>query len=235
MATTRQSIKQVLGERLRIESVRDVVLIGSASYAPELARDLDVVATAERLDEVRVALENALENTAKLPVDLILRQPGEEVGNLALAILAGEILAEGSETIKEARMSFNNAGGAQNSFKQAEACLRVADKNLAWVDEEADPRCTHRGPLLSRADDERLEQGRQSPSTPICRSVPRHDGDAAHPVRLRRQDSTGASSSRIRGVEGAGARLCGRAAGTRHGTDDAARAAKTAAAPRTRN
>ncbi len=131
--------REALALALADAPVRDAVLIGSAAYAPAAARDLDIVITLQQPDQLRGALQDALEDATGRRVDLILRRPHEDVGSLALAILAGEVIAGHGETIQEALVFFEEAGGVENSFKQAEACFLVAQTNLQWAMQQPDP------------------------------------------------------------------------------------------------
>jgi predicted nucleotidyltransferase len=133
------AVKLALARALRDAPIRDAVLIGSSVYAPDLARDIDVVVTAEQPKQVQDALRSLLEDAAGRSVDLIVRTSGEDVGNLALAIRAGEILAGEGETIREANMSFEHSGGAENSFKQAKVCLELADELFQAAARRTDP------------------------------------------------------------------------------------------------
>jgi len=112
---------------------RDAVLIGSAVYAPELAKDYDVVVTTETASDDRDGLwsmlVDALEKSVGNRVDVVLRQPGDRMGQLALGILAGQVVLGGGLTVAEARSFYEEAGGVAHSFDEAESCIRVADRN----------------------------------------------------------------------------------------------------------
>ncbi len=138
-------IVQVLANTIRAldPQVRDAVLIGSAVYAPDLAQDYDVVVTSnsprENREELFGSLLDAFGKVSKENVDLILRFPGDHIGNLALAILAGRVILGNSETIVEARRFFEEGGGAMNSFSQAESAIRTAGSFLKMAEIEKDP------------------------------------------------------------------------------------------------
>ena len=112
---------------------RDAVLIGSSVYAPELARDYDLVVTTRssgaQRDGLWSAMLDALEQGTGRAVDLILREPGERIDGLALAVLAGRVVLGHGETVQEARSFFEEAGGMAHSFAEAESCLEAADDN----------------------------------------------------------------------------------------------------------
>lgn len=123
--------------------VRDAVLIGSTVYAPTTAHDIDLVVTSmvpvETIADLTSDLRDALGKTAHRPVDVILRSPGDEIPGLALAILAGVPLCGHGETMEEARIFYEKAGGIMASFKQAEAALAYAEENLISARAKTDP------------------------------------------------------------------------------------------------
>ncbi|MDA8333376.1 MAG: hypothetical protein M0Z41_00030, partial [Peptococcaceae bacterium] len=122
--------------------VRDVILIGSAVYAPDLARDYDLVVTTRSdrdTSSLFDQLSDALSHIADKPVDIILRQPGEEIRSLALGILAGCVLSGDGDTVEEAKTSFEKGCGVMASFVEAEAHLRAAVRNLDEAERLTDP------------------------------------------------------------------------------------------------
>lgn len=123
--------------------IRDAVLIGSAVYAPESARDYDMVVTTTAPPEAREqlfeALAEALSKNSDKNVDLVLRRPGDEIRGLALGILAGRVLLGNGETIEEARAFYREAGGLMNSFEEAALCLEDADANFHSASKAAKP------------------------------------------------------------------------------------------------
>jgi hypothetical protein len=128
-------ILQLLVDTARTKDplIRDMVLIGSAVYAPEFAGDYDVVITSnaapERRDELFGMLFDALGEVAN--VDVILRFAGDRIGDLARAILAGRILFGGGEIMAEARRYFDEQGGVAQSLKGALAAEKVGEYTLA--------------------------------------------------------------------------------------------------------
>ncbi|MDA8064086.1 MAG: hypothetical protein M0031_01090 [Thermaerobacter sp.] len=131
-APEREMVLRALADTVRAvePQVRDVVLIGSAVYAPDLARDYDLVVTTRTADADDALFDRLLDATnaaADKAVDVIVRRPGGKIGNLAGAILAGRVLLGGMETIAEARVFFEEGGGAMNSFEQADAALINAE------------------------------------------------------------------------------------------------------------
>ncbi len=123
--------------------VRDMVLIGSAVYAPDLARDYDVVVTSnsppEKRDDLFGALLAALNEVSDKNVDVILRFTGDRIGDIARAILAGCVLFGNGETITEARRFFEDGGGTVNSFNQAESAVKNASFLLNNAELTKDP------------------------------------------------------------------------------------------------
>ncbi len=119
--------------------VRDVVLIGSAVYAPELARDYDLVVTTESReaeDELRNRLWDVLGDVSGKSVDLILRHPGEEISRgIACGILSGWILYGQRGIAGEARHYFEEGGGAVASFDEAKMKIMVADDTFKRAEE----------------------------------------------------------------------------------------------------
>ena len=106
------------------DGIRDAVLIGSAVYAPDLARDYDVVLTVVGARErVRRKLAAALGET----VDLIVRHPGDDLGGLALAVVAGRVLAGQGQTMAEAEDRFAQRGDwRMASFDEAVSHLAAS-------------------------------------------------------------------------------------------------------------
>jgi len=82
--------------------IRDIVLFGSMVYAPELARDVDVLITTRNKKDTEVYWDAA----ADLPWDLdcIVRRPGEPMSaDVASSVSAWRAVLHGNgETIKEA-------------------------------------------------------------------------------------------------------------------------------------
>ncbi len=112
--------------------IRDAVLIGSAVYAPDLARDWDVVVTSTAAADahVRGRLAEALGAAAE-NLDIIVRHPGEPIGDLAPAIVAGRVLFGTGETMREAALCLSQRGDrAIASFDEAMSQLTAARSYL---------------------------------------------------------------------------------------------------------
>jgi hypothetical protein len=116
-------------------AARDAVLIGSAIYAPEQARDYDIVVTstvpAEARDQIRRGITAALEEQTDKEIDLVLRAPGDPIQGLARGILAGAVIFGAGETMNEASGFLEREGDwILNSFEEASAYLQSARENL---------------------------------------------------------------------------------------------------------
>ncbi len=157
---------------------RDAVLIGSSTYAPELAHDYDLVVTTAapdvNRDELWSALVEALEQGTGGPVDLILRAPGESIGQLALAVMAGRVVLGGGESVVEARAFYEEAGGVAHSFAEADSCLHAADAN--WGVAKGEPVAQHRVRLQMVAFDELFHAARVAALTYLGREDHRWGG-----------------------------------------------------------
>ena len=112
--------------------VRDVILIGSAVYAPDLARDYDLVVTTRSPRERQSLLDNLKETLTMVtdkPVDLILRHPEDAMDALALPILIGSILwGHGAMTKAEASHYHDERGGVMASFQEAKDAIETAQR-----------------------------------------------------------------------------------------------------------
>jgi hypothetical protein len=105
--------------------VRDVIQFGSSIYAPERARDVDLLITTlckKDLDVYWDALGDEPSN-----VDLIIREPGDRIGDwIARGVCAtGRVLYGDGETMKEARRDM-----PVPTFDQARLRLDAGDQYL---------------------------------------------------------------------------------------------------------
>jgi hypothetical protein len=157
---------------------RDAVLIGSSVYAPDLARDYDLVLTttapAANRHELWSALVEALEQDTGGPVDLIVRVPGEAIGQLALAVMAGRVVLGQGETVTEARAVYEEAGGVAHSFEEADSCLVVAHRN--WLFAKGEPVAQNKRRLHMVAFDELFHAARIAALTYLGREDDRWGG-----------------------------------------------------------
>ncbi|SNB52399.1 hypothetical protein SAMN02746019_00023080 [Thermoflexus hugenholtzii JAD2] len=80
--------------------LRAVILFGSAAWAGEVARDLDLLILTEGWPEGS-ALHDLLADLP-LPVDLVIRRVGEPLGRLAPAIRAGRLIWGDPQILEEA-------------------------------------------------------------------------------------------------------------------------------------
>lgn len=115
-------------------NVRDVVLIGSAVYAPEFARDYDLVvitASPKERKELWDGLWDGLNRDSAKGLDLILYRSGDEMSiDIARGVLCGEIIFGDGEVLAEANRAFEKGGGLLMSFKEAEAHFSEAEDAL---------------------------------------------------------------------------------------------------------
>ncbi|MDA8065811.1 MAG: hypothetical protein M0031_09985 [Thermaerobacter sp.] len=114
-------------------TVRDLTLIGSVVYAPDIARDYDLVVTTNSQrdhDTLWQDLFVALNEKSNRTVDLVLRRPGERIRGLARAITAGRALWGGGGTIAEASQFFQEGGGIVSSFVEAMSWLKGAEHRI---------------------------------------------------------------------------------------------------------
>jgi hypothetical protein len=105
--------------------VRDIIQFGSSVYAPERARDVDLLITTLRKKDLDVywdALGDELSN-----VDLIIREPGDRMGDwIAWGVCAtGRVLYGDGETMKEAKRDV-----PVPTFDQARLRLDAGDQYL---------------------------------------------------------------------------------------------------------
>lgn len=104
--------------------IRDIILFGSFTYAPSLARDVDLVVTTNNRKDYGVYLDVVAD--FPINVDVIVRQPGENIGDrIAWGIRAvGQVLAGDGETLKEVMKV------AAPTFERARKIFARADENL---------------------------------------------------------------------------------------------------------
>jgi len=83
--------------------IRDVIQFGSSIYAPEQARDVDLLVTTLSRKELDIYWD-ALDD-APLNVDIVIREPGDHIGDwIAWGVCAtGRVLYGDGETMKEAK------------------------------------------------------------------------------------------------------------------------------------
>jgi hypothetical protein len=109
----------------------EIVQFGSSVYAPELAKDIDLVVTT-RVKKDEEAYWDAL---ADWHVDLVVREPGQEMGrDLALSVYVwGRTLYGNDETLKEAKEFM-----AIPTYEEARKLLIAADEDLALAHQAKD-------------------------------------------------------------------------------------------------
>lgn len=95
-------LEQVVARLRRTDPrIRAIVLFGSAVWAPDLARDLDILVVTE--SEPREG-DDGQDLFRDLPcsVDLVIRRVGDPLGSLAAAVRAGRLLWGDPRVIREA-------------------------------------------------------------------------------------------------------------------------------------
>ena len=113
--------------------IRDIILLGSFAYAPSLALDIDLLVTTTDRKDYGVYLDAVVD--FPLNVDVIVRQPGEKIGNwIAWGIRAvGQVLVGDGETLKEVmEMPAPTFGDARKLFV-------IADENWESAQQKQEP------------------------------------------------------------------------------------------------
>lgn len=103
----------------------DIVQFGSSVYAPDLARDVDLIITTHSRKNEDIYWEAF--DDLDLGVDVIIRTPGQEMGkDIASSVrLLGEVLVGNGQTINEAEGFM-----AAPTFDRARKSLDIADDNF---------------------------------------------------------------------------------------------------------
>lgn len=103
----------------------DIIQFGSSVYAPDLARDVDLLITTHSSKDEDFYWDAF--DDLDIGVDLIIRTPKEPMKDLASSVrLMGEVLSGTGETIKEAE-----AYMAPPTYHRAHLVLKSADTNLS--------------------------------------------------------------------------------------------------------
>lgn len=119
--------------------IRDVVQFGSSVYAPDSARDIDLIVTTRLKRDYGVYLDRVADSVAgaskPVHVDLIVREPGEKIGrNIAAGLVASSVILYGrGETLEEVSTVM-----ALPTYEVAKKLLVRADGMLADADIEQD-------------------------------------------------------------------------------------------------
>jgi hypothetical protein len=129
--TNLQKLCQAL--RLADPDIIEIVQFGSSVYAPDLARDVDLMVTtrARKSEEVYWEALTGWEGG----VDLVVREPGQAMGrDLALSVYTfGRTLYGNGETLKEAKEFM-----AVPTYEEARKLLIAADEDLALAHQAED-------------------------------------------------------------------------------------------------
>jgi hypothetical protein len=104
----------------------DVIQFGSSVYAPDLARDIDLLVTTRSKKDEDLYWDTF--SDLDLGVDVIVRTPGQLMGrDIATSVrLMGEVLYGNGQTLKEAEAYMDVP-----TFERARITLETADTNLA--------------------------------------------------------------------------------------------------------
>ncbi len=112
----------------------DVIQFGSSVYAPDLARDIDLLVTthAKKDEEVYWDMFSDLD----LGVDVLIRTPEQPMGKdiAANVWLLGNVLFGSGETLKKAEVFMEIP-----TFERARKSLQTADDILALAQQKKDP------------------------------------------------------------------------------------------------
>lgn len=104
----------------------DIIQFGSSVYAPELARDIDLLVTTRSKENEDLYWDTFAD--LDLGADVIVRTPGQPMGkDIAASIrLMGNLLCGDGQTFKEAEVYM-----AVPTFERAQITLETADATLA--------------------------------------------------------------------------------------------------------
>jgi len=113
--------------------IRDIVQFGSSVYAPDLARDVDLIVTTCLKRDYGVYLDGVAD--FPMNVDLIVREPGENIGaTIAAGLAASSVILYGhGETLEEVSTVMEIP-----TYRVAQKLLVRADEILADADVEQD-------------------------------------------------------------------------------------------------
>ena len=122
-AVARQAVERLLAAD---PDIRAIVLFGSAAYAPELARDLDLLVLTSKKRDPEVYLQAVAVEEEPLPVDLVVREVGEREG-LFPGPAGGRLLWGDEGLWEEVRRSLAwDREEVEARLRGAEKCLRLA-------------------------------------------------------------------------------------------------------------
>lgn len=119
--------------RLADPDIVEIIQFGSSVYAPDLARDIDLVVTTRAKKDEGIYWEALADWEGH--VDLVLREPGQAMGrDLALSVYAsGRTLYGNDETSKEAKEFM-----AVPTYEEARKLLITGDEDLALAHQAKD-------------------------------------------------------------------------------------------------
>jgi exonuclease VII small subunit len=112
----------------------DIIQFGSSVYAPDLARDIDLLVTTRSKEKEELYWDTFA--NLDLGADVVVRAPGQPMGkDIAASIrLMGNLLCGEGQTFQEAEEYM-----AVPTFDRARKSLETADTNLATAQQKKDP------------------------------------------------------------------------------------------------
>jgi hypothetical protein len=111
----------------------DIIQFGSSVYAPDLARDIDLLVTTRSREKEELYWDTFA--NLDLGVDVIVRTPDQPIGkDIAASIrLMGNLLCGEGQTLREAE-----AYAAVTTFERARIILETADANFVLAQKNKD-------------------------------------------------------------------------------------------------
>ena len=111
--------------------IAEIIQFGSSVYAPDLARDVDLVVTTHARKDSAVYWDALLD----YDVDLVVREPGQPVGrDIALSIRAWSRSLYGNGQTRKEVMAYMTIP----TYEEARKLLTLADENLALAQQAQD-------------------------------------------------------------------------------------------------
>ena len=147
-------------------NIRDILLFGSAVYAPDLALDIDLLVTTTQKKGYDIYLDAVADGN--LNVDIAVREPGERISDsLALAVCATHrVLYGNGETLQEA-MNFMPVP----TYDDARDYLTLANRGADVAHHE--PQASLHDKAYRQAFDLLFHAARHATMTFLCTENPR--------------------------------------------------------------
>ena len=150
------TLREICQRLIKVDDgIRDIILFGSAVYAPECAKDIDIlITTKEPLEH-----DAYMDAVSDLPiqVDVIVRKVGERIGEgIAMSVVAfGKVIYGDGATIEEVKKFM-----PPPSFEDAREYIVIADRTFA--DAEAEEAHSLKDKLYRAAFDFLFDAGRSA-------------------------------------------------------------------------